>query len=72
MRTEPATVLVVILGSIGFFFLVLPLMVVLANLAAVWRTDRLIGLILAGVVVLTDLFFALYLIGLGMIAFSRG
>ncbi|MDA8187424.1 MAG: hypothetical protein M0T85_04715 [Dehalococcoidales bacterium] len=72
MRTEPATVLVVILGSIGFFFLVLPLMVVLANLAEVWRTDRVIGLILAGVVVLTGLFFALYLVGLGMIAFSRG
>ncbi|MCL5961923.1 MAG: hypothetical protein M1358_21865 [Chloroflexi bacterium] len=72
MRAEPATVLVVILGSVGFFFLVLPLMVVLARLAAVWRTDRVTGLILAGVVVLTGLFFALFLVGLGMIAFSRG
>ena len=72
MRTEPATILVIEIGSVAFFFLILPLAVVLARLPAVWRANRRIGLVLASVIVLTSLFFALYWVGLGAIAFSRG
>lgn len=72
MRVEPATILVVELGSIAFFFLVLPLAVVLANLPRVWRRNAITGAILGGVVALTGLLFAIYLVGIAIIAFGGG
>ncbi len=69
MRIEPATVLVIELGSLSFFFLVLPLVVVLASLRGVWRMSRGTGLVLTGVVVLTAIFFLLLFIGLVAVTF---
>ncbi len=72
MKIEPATILVIVLGSISFFLLLLPLAVVLAKLQAVWRTSRGVGFILTGVVVLTAVFFALFYVGLTALTFSGG
>ncbi|MGE5617864.1 MAG: hypothetical protein ACM3US_01255 [Sphingomonadaceae bacterium] len=64
MKTEPAVVMVIILGSVGFFFLLLPLGVVLAKLKAVWQSDRRTGVVVSGVVLLTGFFFTLFIVGL--------
>jgi len=70
VRTEPATILVIEIGSVGFFLLVLPLAIVLARLHTVWQADRGTGLVLSGVVVLTGIFFALYFVGLVALTFT--
>lgn len=68
MKNEPAVILVIILGSFGFFFLLLPLAVVLARLRALWRSDPRTGLVVSGVVVLTGIFFALLILGFVAVA----
>ncbi len=70
MKTEPAILLVIALGSVFFFLLLLPLGVVLARLRALLASDRGTGLVILGVVVLTLAFFALYIVGLVAVAFS--
>jgi hypothetical protein len=70
VRPEPATILVVELGSIGFFFLVMPLLVVLSRLPRIWLRSRAVGLILAFIVVLTGVLFALYLVAIAIITFT--
>ena len=70
MKIEPATILLIELGSITFFLLLLPLLVVLSRLGSVWRVDRGMGLILTGVVALTAVFFALFFVGLVAVTFS--
>ncbi|MHB0867915.1 MAG: hypothetical protein ACYC66_05750 [Chloroflexota bacterium] len=72
MKTEPAVVMVIILGSVGFFFLLLPLAVVLARLRAVWQSDRGTGLVITGMVLLTAFFFALLIVGFVAVARTGG
>ncbi len=69
MRTEPATILVIFLGGVFFFFLLLPLAWVLGHLPRLYWYDRRTWLVLVGVVVLTGFFFALLIAGL--LAVSR-
>ena len=64
--------LVVVFGSVAFFFLALPLVVVLSKLHAVWQVDRVVGIVLSVVVLLTGLLFAVYFVALGIIVFSGG
>ncbi len=64
METEPATILAIELGSFFLFFLLLPLGVVLSRFRAIWARDRGTGIVLAGVIVLTGIFFVLFIVGL--------
>jgi hypothetical protein len=70
MKVEPATILVVLLGSVTFFLLLLPLAVVLARVRAVWRADRGTGVVLAGVIIFTGIFFILFFVGLVLVTFT--
>lgn len=64
VRTEAATILVVLGGGVFFLFLLLPLLVVLARLPAVFQASHWSGAVLGGVVILTGVFFVLLLGGL--------
>lgn len=70
MSTEPATALVVTIGSGILAFLVFPLLVFLGQLPSIWRTDRWVGALTIAVFVLTGAFFVLFLIGVAAITFS--
>jgi len=72
VKIEAATVLVVILGSLGFFLLFVPLVVVLVNLPRVWKRSRRMGAFLAGIVLLTGVFFILFIAGLLAITVGAG
>lgn len=72
MRPDPATVLVIIFGGVAFFFLILPLGVVLAKLPSLLRADPLMGAVVTGVVFITGLFFAVFLIAAGYVGFYSG
>ncbi len=70
MNVEAAIVFLSILGSLGFFFLALPLAVTLASLPRMWRERKGVALLLAGLTALTAGLFAVYLAGLGAITFQ--
>ncbi len=69
MKIEPAQILAIELGAVGFFLLLLPLGTVLTRLRAVWQADRGMGVLLTGMVALTLFFFALFIAGLLAVAF---
>jgi hypothetical protein len=64
MRAEPATILVIILGSLFFFFLLLPLVATLQRLPKIWREDRRNGMIYLGIVITNSVFFLILWVGL--------
>ncbi|MHB1134023.1 MAG: hypothetical protein ACYC4L_16775 [Chloroflexota bacterium] len=68
MRTEPATILGIFLGGVFFFFLLMPLGVVLGRLPAVWRESKRTWLLLAGLIALTGFFFILLIVGFYLVA----
>ncbi len=70
MNIEAANVFVCILLSVGFFTLVLPLAVVLVKLRKIAKSQPETALILAGLVILTGTLFAIYIVGLGSVAFG--
>jgi hypothetical protein len=67
MGAEPATILVLVLSILVFFLFVLPLVIVLRNLRAVWRDDRSMGLLLTGIILLTGLASILFFGGMFVI-----
>ena len=70
MKIEAGTILTIELGAFFLFFLLLPLAVVLRRFVAIWRSDRGVGLVLGGVIVLTAAFFALFIVGLLVLLFG--
>jgi hypothetical protein len=72
MSIEAAIVMIVVLAGLSFFFLLLPLGVVLTRLRAVWRERRGTAILLAGLVVLTGFFFVVLFIGLAGVVFGGG
>ncbi len=64
MKIEAGTILAIELGSFFVFFLLLPLAVVLGRFKAIWSTDRGTGAVIGGVIVLTAIFFALFIVWL--------
>ena len=72
MPYEPATIIGIELGAVTFFMLLLPLVVVLHRLPAVWRSDPGAALLLGGVVALTGLSFLAFFAGFLGLLFSMG
>ncbi len=71
MKPEAAITIAVVMLSVGFLFLVLPLLTVLADLPKVWRASRADGALLSGVLILTGAFFLLFLAGLIVVMFFK-
>lgn len=63
MRIEPATILVIVLGSLSITFFLLPLLVVLRRLPDVRQRSRGSWLLLVGITVLTGFFFIVLFAG---------
>ena len=70
MKPDPAIALSVVFGSLGLFFLVTPLVIALSRIGVLWRHDPSTALVITLAIVSTAALFALFLLGVGMLAFT--
>jgi hypothetical protein len=64
VKTDAAVLLVVEMGSVFFFLLLLPLVLFVKQLKPVWLSSRWTGVLLSTVLLLTTVFFALFIAGI--------